>query len=228
MKTCVRSCPALDHTVHIASGNAFATHRPTCTPDQARVSTQAVHSQVFHACRTFRSRRKSLITRIVCDGFRARSHRRVGHRRAPTCSNPILVSPCHWPSHHRKCCGTSQDKLSPVNVDCPALLFPVAYTDVNTLNFRCECAIDVQLSGFSGKTTYIYYGLENFYQVWIVSDVPFCSHFTETVALAEPPSLRQIEVRPPAPRSTVGRRLYVRTAPQQRQPELLAMRVDCE
>lgn len=47
MKTCVRSCPALDHTVHIASGNAFATHHPTCTPGQARVSTQAVHSQVF-------------------------------------------------------------------------------------------------------------------------------------------------------------------------------------
>eukprot|EP00037_Helgoeca_nana_P017117 m.161568 g.161568 ORF g.161568 m.161568 type:complete len:407 (+) comp23848_c0_seq2:20-1240(+) len=39
-----------------------------------------------------------------------------------------------------------------------------SFTDVNTLAFRCECELEVRLKGFADKKTYIYYGLENFYQ----------------------------------------------------------------
>mmetsp|Transcript_20083 Transcript_20083/g.52151 ORF Transcript_20083/g.52151 Transcript_20083/m.52151 type:complete len:403 (+) Transcript_20083:79-1287(+) len=40
----------------------------------------------------------------------------------------------------------------------------LSYTDVTTLGFRCECELDVTLSGFAGKTTYVNYGLDNFFQ----------------------------------------------------------------
>lgn len=39
-----------------------------------------------------------------------------------------------------------------------------SYRDTNSLQYRCECEVEVPLKGFAGKKTYIYYGLDNFYQ----------------------------------------------------------------
>lgn len=53
-----------------------------------------------------------------------------------------------------------------------------AFTDVNTLAFRCECELEVRLKGFADKKTYIYYGLENFYQVSNRDQTtPLCAFF---------------------------------------------------
>ena len=54
-----------------------------------------------------------------------------------------------------------------------------AYTDVNSLEYRCQCQVNIQLKGFDGKKTYIYYGLDNFYQVCLRSSLSF-SH-TDTL-----------------------------------------------
>ena len=38
------------------------------------------------------------------------------------------------------------------------------YVDTNQPSIRCECKVYKELSGYNKKDTYLYYGLENFYQ----------------------------------------------------------------
>lgn len=53
---------------------------------------------------------------------------------------------------------------NPTGRSCADVLSDFSYVDSQQPWNRCECEVEVKLSGFSGKETFLYYGLTDYYQ----------------------------------------------------------------